>query len=461
MNLIKLYILLAILLHGGRTDSRGGHTDRSTGRYHYHHGYPAHSHTNGCPYDYRDNTGASDYSPRSSSKSDDDSNLASIILYIIIGSFVILFIYAYVAGYLDRKKREKEEKQKILDEKNRIKNLVKRWEQDHSDNIKSIETKIKLAKDAYKDGRIKDKYWVAYNLGSLYKDLGKLKEYNVTEAKESIEWINLGKDLFTDLVTRNKKLNNTDLKLRVRLSDYFYLRAQAYALNDKYNAMLDYNYIIEKTDYSIEAYYERALLKKELGSYESALEDVNYFLSKTKNHRGYNLRAILSTILRPLHIYKDQKPVIDNTMINEAIEDYRTSISLKKDQTEAYQEKAFIEEYYLRDKDKAIETIENGLKVNKDNPKLIYSLFLLYKRKANFNKALDLSEKLFLYEPQFSFLTEPKEENNYFGFAYFLRSEIYKVRGDVNSERNDLRKSLMYKIDRAIIRYLDITSQNN
>ena len=43
--------------HPGRTDSQGGHTNRSTGEYHFHHGYPEHQHTNGvCPYDYHDNT---------------------------------------------------------------------------------------------------------------------------------------------------------------------------------------------------------------------------------------------------------------------------------------------------------------------------------------------------------------------------------------------------------------------
>lgn len=37
--------------HSGGTDSNGGHYDRSTGEYHYHHGYPAHQHTGGvCPY---------------------------------------------------------------------------------------------------------------------------------------------------------------------------------------------------------------------------------------------------------------------------------------------------------------------------------------------------------------------------------------------------------------------------
>lgn len=46
--------------HPGRTDKNGGHYDRSTGEYHYHHGYPAHQHTNGvCPYDFEDKTGQS------------------------------------------------------------------------------------------------------------------------------------------------------------------------------------------------------------------------------------------------------------------------------------------------------------------------------------------------------------------------------------------------------------------
>lgn len=40
-----------VLAHPGRTDSSGGHYNRRTGEYHYHHGYPEHQHTNGiCPY---------------------------------------------------------------------------------------------------------------------------------------------------------------------------------------------------------------------------------------------------------------------------------------------------------------------------------------------------------------------------------------------------------------------------
>ena len=51
---IVLIILCSfgMLFHPGRTDEDGGHTDSSTGEYHYHHGYPAHQHPNGvCPYE--------------------------------------------------------------------------------------------------------------------------------------------------------------------------------------------------------------------------------------------------------------------------------------------------------------------------------------------------------------------------------------------------------------------------
>lgn len=49
--------------HSGRTDSKGGHWNRSTGEYHYHHGYSAHQHKDmdgdgklDCPYEFDDNT---------------------------------------------------------------------------------------------------------------------------------------------------------------------------------------------------------------------------------------------------------------------------------------------------------------------------------------------------------------------------------------------------------------------
>ena len=61
--LVLLTVATAVYAHSGRTDSAGGHTNHSTGEYHYHHGYDDHQHydMNGdgvadCPYKFKDNT---------------------------------------------------------------------------------------------------------------------------------------------------------------------------------------------------------------------------------------------------------------------------------------------------------------------------------------------------------------------------------------------------------------------
>lgn len=66
--LVTLCFALPAFAHPGRTDSYGGHVDRSTGEYHYHHGYPAHKHPGGvCPYN-NNNI----FSPDDSTTDDDD-----------------------------------------------------------------------------------------------------------------------------------------------------------------------------------------------------------------------------------------------------------------------------------------------------------------------------------------------------------------------------------------------------
>ena len=50
---------ITLYAHSGGTDGAGGHTNHSTGEYHYHHGRPAHQHPNGvCPYANSNNTSA-------------------------------------------------------------------------------------------------------------------------------------------------------------------------------------------------------------------------------------------------------------------------------------------------------------------------------------------------------------------------------------------------------------------
>lgn len=62
--------------HSGSTDANGGHYDKETGQYHYHHGYPAHQHIGGiCPYNYDDKTNHNnDYDYKTSNSNSHSSN---------------------------------------------------------------------------------------------------------------------------------------------------------------------------------------------------------------------------------------------------------------------------------------------------------------------------------------------------------------------------------------------------
>lgn len=79
MKKIFILIIVCILLtlspiyaHRGRTDSSGGHYNRSTGEYHYHHGYSEHQHPNGiCPYS---NTNNNDTTTSTSSSKNSENN---------------------------------------------------------------------------------------------------------------------------------------------------------------------------------------------------------------------------------------------------------------------------------------------------------------------------------------------------------------------------------------------------
>ena len=81
LRILSALIIAAALVgsvsaHPGSTDSSGGHTDHSTGEYHYHHGYEAHSHYDmdgdgavDCPYDFDDQT---DHSNHGYSREEED-----------------------------------------------------------------------------------------------------------------------------------------------------------------------------------------------------------------------------------------------------------------------------------------------------------------------------------------------------------------------------------------------------
>lgn len=84
---VCLFLLtMSAFAHGGSTDEDGGHTDRSTGDYHYHHGYPAHDHEDldgdgdlDCPYDFDDQTdhGSNNGEHRKDSSNNDGSKFSA------------------------------------------------------------------------------------------------------------------------------------------------------------------------------------------------------------------------------------------------------------------------------------------------------------------------------------------------------------------------------------------------
>ena len=106
--------------HAGKTDSNGGHTDHSSGDYHYHHGYSAHDHYDmdgdgikDCPYNFDDktnhNSGGSVNGDGSGSanKPNKDANedknipwgtialISSSIIIFVMASFVLFSLLKY------------------------------------------------------------------------------------------------------------------------------------------------------------------------------------------------------------------------------------------------------------------------------------------------------------------------------------------------------------------------------
>ena len=72
----------------------GGHYDTTTGTYHYHHGYPAHQHTNGiCPYDYDSLQNQSErYTIEDTEYDEGIGDIIGMIIVIAIAGIICVFI---------------------------------------------------------------------------------------------------------------------------------------------------------------------------------------------------------------------------------------------------------------------------------------------------------------------------------------------------------------------------------
>ena len=100
------YMSPIVNAHSGRTDSSGGHTNGSTGEYHYHHGYPAHDHYDldgdgdmDCPYDFEDKTDNSRNSDQSSNEGSKTTNDFTLKLggIIAVGLYIFfMFVLPFI-----------------------------------------------------------------------------------------------------------------------------------------------------------------------------------------------------------------------------------------------------------------------------------------------------------------------------------------------------------------------------
>lgn len=99
---------LMVDAHSGRTDAQGGHYDRSTGEYHYHHGYPAHQHPNGvCPYEGNIIVSSSKYTSKSSKSHSASMNIGGIIIAVVMGVITGCVVAGFLSAAIGNiKKRE-------------------------------------------------------------------------------------------------------------------------------------------------------------------------------------------------------------------------------------------------------------------------------------------------------------------------------------------------------------------
>lgn len=112
--LIVFLLSTVVFAHPGQTDADGGHYDRSTGEYHYHHGYPAHQHTGGqCPYDFDDRTGWNSGPSGSKSKEREKSSSPFRVIIIVLASLgALVFVVSTPARI--RHRRETQAKREHL-----------------------------------------------------------------------------------------------------------------------------------------------------------------------------------------------------------------------------------------------------------------------------------------------------------------------------------------------------------
>ena len=115
--LLRPLCLSVAQAHPGKTDGNGGHYDRSTGEYHYHHGYPAHQHPNGqCPYDFDDRTGWNSGSSSSGSTKSSPVYHKNYAMPILVASSILIVGAAIAICEIHDRRKQRSQKRRRLEQ---------------------------------------------------------------------------------------------------------------------------------------------------------------------------------------------------------------------------------------------------------------------------------------------------------------------------------------------------------
>ncbi|MEE1046971.1 MAG: YHYH domain-containing protein [Clostridia bacterium] len=130
--IVVLCILLSAIIvsaHSGRTDSNGGHYNRSTGEYHYHHGYSAHEHYDmdgdgikDCPYTYDTYDKKTNYNNSEvvNNKTNNETSLSWVYWLIGIMAVVVCVMFFVIRA---KNKEIEEHKIEIANSAKKLRNL--------------------------------------------------------------------------------------------------------------------------------------------------------------------------------------------------------------------------------------------------------------------------------------------------------------------------------------------------
>lgn len=128
--------------HSGKTDINGGHYDATTGEYHYHHGYPAHSHPNGeCPYNHSSGTSSSNISTEGviDTMLEIISAITPILIVVALAGF---FIFSCFSGIFDSYAKSKGYRAKELEEE--FNERMKQLDEEHRQRMDLLDIREKV-----------------------------------------------------------------------------------------------------------------------------------------------------------------------------------------------------------------------------------------------------------------------------------------------------------------------------